>query len=211
MSCWQIILEFIKVTFDLVKGIAWPTGLIVFAYYFKSDISTAIPRIRKAGVGGVEFDSVVQQQSAVTLSHQQYDLGATTPTISGLENKIKSDIDSRTTESQVPLLTRQLAIYQAMAFFENTYGMIFGTQIEALEQLTERGPISVTEARQFFDHSVKPKFDNAGIPKTFEEWSHFLVVKEFVSIEADQVSIKELGKEFLLFLKSRNMSLLKPL
>lgn len=212
MSNWQPILSSLQVFFDLLKGIAWPVAALAIAVVFRGEIKAILPRVRRAGPSGIELDSIDQQQKTpAPPTDQHVNLSEATPTIEDLERRIRGDLDNVILERREPMLIRQLATTQAAAFFENTYGLIFGSQIDALRRLNSIDSITVDEARNYFENTVRPKFPDEYRNTSFDAWSSFLVTRGFIALDLEKVAIKELGREFLTFLESRNLPLNKAL
>ena len=133
-------------------------------------------------------------------------MGPATPTIIELETKIRFDLESVIPDRKEAMLVRAVAIWQAAAFFENTYGLIFGSQIAALELLNSRTETTLQEAHSFFESEAKPKFDRENVTISFETWSDFLKVRQLAAIDDGKVAILERGKEFLTFLDTRSLT-----
>lgn len=61
MSDW---LALVKLLAHFLVGVAWPVAAFAIAFLFRRDLKALLPRVRKAGPGGVELDSVEQQREA---------------------------------------------------------------------------------------------------------------------------------------------------
>ena len=54
-------MEWAYLIFDLLKGLAWPVVVLVLVLLFRSKLQELIPRVKKAGPSGLEFDTQVQK------------------------------------------------------------------------------------------------------------------------------------------------------
>ena len=211
MNCWQIILEFLKVTFDLVKGVAWPIAFAIIAFYFRDDLRKLLPRIAKAGVSGVEFNSLPQQQvTNVAIDSKSLSL-PTNETIDSLVPKLEAEIARYADEKKQPILIHALAHWQSVAFFENTFSLIWGSQIAALESLEQKGPIKRIDAISRFESEVKPIFDAHNLPIDFDTWSSFLLKRVLANLDKDEFVVTGRGKDFLSYVRGQGFALNKGL
>jgi len=105
-----------------------------------------------------------------------------------LENKLKEEVRSR--------------------FFERTYNAIFGSQLNILVSLITREKMTYTEAAEFYNQVAKnyPAISTYSVDSYFNFlFSSGLIRREIVE-NTDLVFITELGKEFVNFIKSQNLS-----
>ena len=204
-------LEYIKAVFDLLKGIAWPVAIIGIAYYFKNDIGKIIPRIAEASITGVKFRPPTEQQDAsVQLERASVGL-PTNSTIEFLMATINKETDQLINDNKVPTLKHAVAYWQSIAFFENTFSLIWGSQISALELLEKHGKIKRADASHRFDIEVKPLFDVHNLAMDFDKWSWFLLRRSLVSLENDEFEITDRGKDFLKYIRDQGFALNKGL
>lgn len=210
---WEMFLELLKTFFDLLKGIAWPLGILTTALIFKSDVKKLFPRIRKFSAAGVELDPLEpleqQQLPAPPPPSDMTSLEPPTIAVKDIENRIRTDLANRPPEIRDQLLIRRLAIVTSVAWFENIYGLIFGTQIQALERLFEVNSTSLAEANEYYNSVLEPLMETPS-PISFEDWSAFLFARELVKMEDEKVTITEMGKEFVRWLHSQNRSTKRP-
>ena len=161
----------------------WPVAAVIIAAVYKVEIRALVPRLRRAGPTGVEFDPAGQQQAAVTAANnpapgqlRQFPGMVRTPAIARIERLLHTQLAALTNmsdEEKRDFLIRVLAQAQLEATFERIYNMIFGSQIVALRRLNEMGRVSVEDARAFFEPytSQYPLIYNA---YSFDQWAEFL-------------------------------------
>jgi hypothetical protein len=105
------------------------------------------------------------------------------------------------------LLVRQLAVSNCIAHFEQTYRLIFGSQIAALEFLNVKGNQDTANLRPFYDSgtAAQPAF-YATYP--FEKWTEFLSRQKLIARLDDpqRVGITALGKDFLVWIVNSRLS-----
>jgi hypothetical protein len=114
-------------------------------------------------------------------------------------------------EKQIDVLVRHLAAARLGRNFEQIYRVIFGSQIAGLKALASAsgGSTSREESASFFD-GVKAKFPEFYEKNTFDEWIQYPKTAGLVTQTGDQISITELGREFLIYLGAVQLSENKP-
>lgn len=210
---------FVAVYFDLIKelarSLAWPLVVIIVTIRCKEEIRELVPRMRRAGPAGVEFDPRTQQDSAKSeVVFANSELPITTyipnnsPSVQWMEDKLRSDLPRFEKSVQIDVLLRELASARLAASFEFILNLIFGSQIEGLKALDQRGSVSIVEAEEFFEQyrKLNPEFYTHG----FNGWLDFLKGQNLVKVEKGVVSLTELGKDFLVFLTRRGVPYSKP-
>lgn len=194
---------------DVVKSLSWPAAIVFLGIFFKPAIVAILPRIRKAGP--LELGPLLEQQKAenpkslATTPLKQLPGPAPSPSVQNAEDSIWRDLDKFPEDQKHAALVRALAQMQLAAFFENTYGLIFGSQILGLRRLHSPSVVSVDDARKFFEeHAVRPNPEEYK-GTDFDAWISFLVARGFVTRDHEKVAITELGREFLTFLSDRRL------
>jgi hypothetical protein len=211
LNCWQIVLEYLKVVFDLLKGIAWPFAIVAIAFYFRDDLRKLLPRITKASASGFEFNLLPQQPDTNADIESKLISQTTNETIDSLASKLEVDIASYPSEKRLPVLIRDLAYWRSVAFFENTFSLIWGSQIAALESLEQQNRIGRADAISRFENEVKPIFDAHKLPIDFDKWSSFLLKRNLAMPVGDAFVITGRGKDFLSYVRSQSFALKKGL
>lgn len=102
-------------------------------------------------------------------------------------------------------MIRALAEARLAAFFENTYGLIFGSQILGLRQLNGCDSVSIDEARAFFEENARKLHPKEYGNSDFEAWFSYLLGRGLASRSDDRIAITPMGREFLHFISVMRM------
>ncbi|MFH0878314.1 MAG: hypothetical protein V2A34_01240 [Lentisphaerota bacterium] len=129
------------------------------------------------------------------------------------EEAIKRDIENKNLDpsKREQVLVRHLAIAQAGLWFERTYYMIFGSQIQLLKRLNEiRQGVDHEYVASFFE-AVKMQFQ-----REFEKWSvedyvRFLNLSNLIESTSTGYVITQAGSEFLVEIARRGLNEIKGL
>jgi hypothetical protein len=135
------------------------------------------------------------------------DAGQEFEIIAEQEKKIESDLKSRNLEYEgttVELLIHSLAISQVGTWFEQTYNVVFGSQISLLRKLsglTEGLPNMAVE-----EHFSTAQKNN---PAPLNDWSveqylRYLYDSKFIEIKGNNLIITRRGRDFLGLLSISN-------
>lgn len=193
---------------DLLKGIAWPTALVVAACLFRGELRGLLARVSKATREGVEFSPVHQETTAA-----RTDSGANLnveklpelfdPRAIEVEQTNKSFLAEIPAEKREERLLRALTIQQMNAGFSKAYADIFGSQIRTLHLLNSRN-IPRSEAEKLFSNlqAEHPVFETWDLDKYLK----FLRAWHFVNEADGQISITATGRGFLQFLIAHGLS-----
>ena len=93
---------------------------------------------------------------------------------------------------------------------EQTYRIIFGSQILVLKEINIRGHITVAQAKQIYDMAAKA-FPEVYATFTVDGWGSFLIEQGLVVVNGDHalddshVILTPVGKDFLFFLTGRGL------
>lgn len=165
-----------KLFVELLKSIAWPAVVLSLGLIFKKDLRSLLPRIKKAGPTGVEFDPEKQKITSSTGGLKELPGLQRTPKMAEIEKSIHQELDLYDSEKRIDLLVRHLAQSRLETVFERIYGTIFGSQIAALRSLgAAGGRVARNDALKYFD-DVKSKFPEFYEKNTFDDWIAFLKV-----------------------------------
>lgn len=209
--------EIIVALIGLAKGLIWPAVLSVFVFVFKDDIRKMIPRIRKAGTGGLELEPEKAQQQSVVKAEElsdrlsenefkRFGQERITETLIQVEASIRRDINSDVENGivkypdRLDYVIRHLAAARIERHFFRVYNYIFGSQIAALYAIKQTSVAPAQAIRQIFDNAKEKDPDFYG-DYPFEEWVRFLVTQELVVVEPGAIRITPAGEDFLTFMQ----------
>jgi hypothetical protein len=201
-------MEYLKLLVDLAKAIAWPSAVFALGYMFRSDVRALFPRLTKAGPSGLEFDPA-RQLLAVTSKELKVLPGFPdrTPMITKVETDLHAELDIIDPDKRIDVLIRHLAVARLGRNFEQILRILFGSQIRALRTLSEAegGRTSPAESVTYFDE-VKAKYADFYEKNTFDEWIQYPVSAGLIEPKNEQVTITELGREFLTYMNALGLS-----
>ncbi|OYX00037.1 MAG: hypothetical protein B7Z14_10270 [Bosea sp. 32-68-6] len=203
----------------LIESAIWPAALIWALWYFRDDIKLLAARIEEASpTGGIKLKP---SQAEKQIGIETDDKGLTTPATLGvtpnrtpamlkMEELIKRDLDAAVTNGvirdgdRLSYTISSMAVKSLENHFLKIYMHIFGTQIEGLRLLRERGGVSVSEARAHFSalKAANPQFYGV---YGYDDWVGYLLNAGMIEVADDNIRITELGEDFLLFLHARNL------
>lgn len=201
-------MEYLKLLVDLAKAIAWPSAVFALGYMFRSDVRALFPRLTKAGPTGLEFDPA-RQLLAVTSKELKVLPGFPdrTPMITKVETDLHAELDIIDPDKRIDVLIRHLAVARLGRNFEQILRTLFGSQIRALRALSEAegGRISRAESVTYFGE-VKVRYADFYEKNTFDEWIRYPVSAGLIEAKNEQVTIIELGREFLTYMNALGLS-----
>lgn len=197
--------ELTKLFFGLLEAISWPVAAIIIAALFRSELRTLLPRLRRAGPSGLEFEVMVQRKQAVEIASsnpgelKQIPGVQRSPATAIVETRLRDEIQKFEQGERLDVALFALASSRLETHFAITYNTIFGSQIRALRSLNERGgSVSIKDANSYFDE-VKEKY-NVFSNWTFEQYAKFLKSASLIEEKEHQILLTEIGREFLFFL-----------
>ncbi len=197
-------IEWAKVVFDLAKGVAWPLAGASIIFYFRNEIRDRIKDVVSVGPGSIVLRNPQEQIKQNPPTGLVKPISHPFSTVPKVVEKITDELDSIPEDERMSRLVSVLAEAQVDRNFEFIWGMIFGSQIQALRRLREAGSVSVDDAKRFFDEEVKPAHGDAYKDYSFEQWADFLYAHNLIeSIDGDRIGLTELGRDFLVFLDIR--------
>jgi hypothetical protein len=201
-------MEYLKLLVDLANAIAWPSAVFALGYMFRSDVRALFPRLTKAGPTGLEFDPA-RQLLAVTSKELKVLPGFPdrTPMITKVETDLHAELDIIDPDKRIDVLIRHLAVARLGRNFEQILRTLFGSQIRALRALSEAegGRISRAESVTYFGE-VKVRYADFYEKNTFDEWIRYPVSAGLIEAKNEQVTITELGREFLTYMNALGLS-----
>lgn len=197
-------IEWAKVVFDLAKGIAWPLAGASIIFYFRNEIRDRIKDVVSVGPGSIVLRNPQEQVKQNPPTGLVKPISHPFSTVPKVVEKITKELNDVPEDERMTRLVSVLAEAQVDRNFEFIWGMIFGSQIQALRRLREVGSVSVDDAKRFFNEEVKPAHGDAFKDYSYEQWADFLHAHSLVEIiDRDRIGLTDLGRDFLLFLDIR--------
>lgn len=95
---------------------------------------------------------------------------------------------------------------------EQTYRLIFGSQIAALKELNVRGALTLEQSREVFALTAVRNHPDLFKPESFDDWGAFLVNRGLVVVtpqpatEETRTILTHLGRDFLMFVTGRGLT-----
>ncbi|KPN63175.1 hypothetical protein SAMN04488527_10738 [Aliiroseovarius crassostreae] len=211
----QILIEllpFWEQLFSLAGVVAWPLAAYFVARLFSDEFKSLLPRLRKLGPTGAEFEA--KEQKGVISPDSRVELSKVSltelhdPNAQVVENSIIEALEAIPEENQVAVLVRGLTEARMLRAFERFYANIFGSQIEALQLLNSRN-VSRSEAINLLDELKAERgiLDGWNI----DMYMAYLKDASFVTEEAGEYRITETGRNFLRFIVDNGLSTEKSL
>jgi hypothetical protein len=200
-------LEWAKVSFDLLKGVAWPLAVFWVVWMFRDAIRARIPFITQLGPAGAVFQgqAVPQQPAGSPLQSAEHHQFKTVNELIGL---IQTELQAYLPEQRESQLVRALAETRTFAGFEIIFSAIFQSQLNALSELASSDK-SIEEAQAYFEEKVRPVnkefFDIFG----FNRWSSFLSSQNLVEVDGTTIRITQKGRDFLTYCQMHKNGVLR--
>jgi hypothetical protein len=175
---WEIVLKFIDVIIGAIAS--WPVAFFIIVLLFRATI--------------IEFLSNLK-----SFKWCQYELSLQKQTPPATMDK------GDTSNNNIPPTEEE---YKKNIFFERVFGMIFGTQIEALRVLNTAGnsgvPLDVL-------NTFYAKYKMLAPASTYsrDQYFKFLANFELISNENDIYKITDMGKEFLEYINKNLRDFIK--
>jgi hypothetical protein len=212
-------------------------GVVAFllaATFFRQPLSRAIDRWKGANLGkdrsidlsGEAAAQVQAQKNAAPPEGERLPVpvpepGAALPAPpppSPVYGPIEADLRRRIEEAvpgghdvQMAWALRFAVAAQVEAGHEQTYRLIFGSQIAALKQLNTLGPLTVRQAREIYNITALRNFPETFKDEEFPAWGGYLINRGLVTLEPGEPTedtkafLTPLGKDFLLFMVGRGL------
>lgn len=201
ITTWEWIERFFAA---LWSGLGWPHAVLIMfcigVYYFKGEIKSVIPRIKKIGTDGFEVESQPPpvQPSTKADDFKNIPIGDFPHTFELALDLVKKEVDGKSDADAVQYLLANSAGWRVLCYFEGTYSYIYGGQIKLLQLLNTRGVIGVSLAeteREWEAH--KERFKPAMDEWQMQPYLDFLVAKDLIVIVDEKLRITFTGNEFL--------------
>lgn len=105
------------------------------------------------------------------------------------------------TERRDQALQQALEASQWETYFEQTYGLIFASQMRVLNDLNPPGMVLTQNVLRTYVPTTLTQFGT-----TFEQWIQYLVARGLVEVHEQNVLISEAGRRFLRYVADKNYS-----
>jgi hypothetical protein len=172
--------------------------------------------LRRVGPAGFEFEPTEQQKAqgkAILAPGELKELPglSRTPAIAHVERLLHDSLRNANIkpDDREDLLIRLLAESRLVLLFEQTYAIIFGSQIAGLKLLNQYSKVSEEEVRTYFERvkETHPEiYGNYG----YDSWLGFLISRDLVRRSNHMIEITDIGRDFLLYLTMRGLPESKP-
>lgn len=195
---------------SLIVAISWPHITLIFGviflFLFRSQIGIAIAKIRSVTKSGVIMDVELAPQTqdkknTNILPHIEIEK---TVLLEEVERAIFSDLESRGLDHEsdtTKVLVRNLAVVNINLEHEQTYYLIFGSQIALLKALNEvSGSGRSEDYVTAFYSTVKEKFKEEFSSWNLDTYLTFLRDKSLITYENSNWHISNKGQDFLIWL-----------
>ncbi|MDR7147045.1 hypothetical protein [Rhizobium sp. BE258] len=204
-------MEWAKLVFDLIKGIAWPLAIFLMVRMFKTQIAEKLKDLIEAGPTGAKFKEPIQpDQPPVTTGPASQPLHEPVfQVVYDQERRIEDDLEKIPQQEHIVRLVRALAETQAVARFEFVFGAIFGSQLSVLRFLIGNGHTPMPDVVKWFDDHVPPLW-HPSVEMTFEKWSAFLFGQGLINLNDNVASVSEFGQDFMKFVDLQRADVIKP-
>lgn len=220
MGCYHTI----KMLLDFLSTISWPIVALVVFLSLKTPIKNFINNIKKFTYGGTGIETnfankQIEEDSLAEILGDNQDasyldkfLGKFSDyTLQSTDEIIKKDTQITNIEGFQNKYDR---IYKYAKFliiirsFEKIHNIIYGSQIRLLQRLNYSQTETKDELKLYYDNAVKNNPDGYK-NYSYENYLNFLVTCEFIIINEENVSITDMGKDFLRYIVEANLTVEK--
>ena len=208
-----------------VEALKWPGVVLIcfvsVVFFFKQQVANFLGRVNSVGKDGLKAAPPTQpeQQAKQEIEReknknvQELTQAFSSVAVRERESFIKAELQKRHldyTGDTIDVLITHLAHAQMALQFEQTYKLIFGSQIYFLKQVNMKGMVSEAELATHFEH-VKKLF-----APTFDAWTSdgyilYLINNGLLKKEGNTYVLTNLGLEFLPWVVRRGYSETPPL
>jgi hypothetical protein len=185
MKIEEIVLQYLQVV------LSWPLFAIILIFLFKKQISDFLNRLIKGKVGSVSFEASPTKQEKVIVEDDKKNRG-----IQIIEDNPKKAYEEF------------LKLYEEY-FFERSFNIIYGTQINLLEHLDKKPDKSEKYNFLFIKFYHKHLGTKPKTKKPYNQYLDFLEINKFIEIlNVDQkyseriLKITPSGIKFLSYIKT---------
>lgn len=195
---------------------SWPVAAFLIALVLRQPILTLIGRWRRGngrGNGGPEPKPPDQEDTGGPSTEEQLSTTQADPVIA-VENLVKvlrrqmDDVKSTLGIDRETALFRALARSNLREHFERTYRLIWGSQIQAVQNLNNVATVNVDFLRPFYDAAAKV-YPSVYEKYSFDDWLRFPEGQVLLIRKGDMVEITLEGREFLKYLVDMRLTTVK--
>ncbi|MBT1262532.1 hypothetical protein KHP07_19360 [Pseudomonas sp. VS40] len=204
---------FERVFVGLWSGLGWPhVALIMFlitVYFFKNEVKNILPRIKSFSASGFEVESPQPQiQPSTSQGEIRVFPDGEFPHSYGIVlGIVQQQLASKSDQEKLNFLLSDDVGWRVLWYFENIYSFIFGGQIQFLELLNQRGVtgVSLGETHREWE-ALKARNSPHMDDWEMEPYLGFLIAKELVVVEGQDIKLTMTGKEFLVWMTKNGRS-----
>lgn len=184
---------------------------LIFMLVFRKPIARMIGRVKKIGKGGFELDAEqAKNETPQSPAKTADDLirGIDSQLVREIEDAVKPQLDGMSDPEKIKALSRLFAASLWGYMATNTYRLIFGSQISAIEFLNANQAIPRDSLRTFYAAAVTqyPDFYQS---YSYDQWLGFLESQMLIRHDVGLIGITVRGQEFLHHLVRDNLSKVK--
>ena len=209
---------------DFLSSISWPLTTIIIFFILKNPIINFISNIKKFTYGSTE----VETNTPNNQNEEDYltELLGDGQDASNLD-KVLAKFSDTTIHSIDEIIKNETQIDQVDGFqnkydriykyaklviliksAEKIYSMIYGSQIRMLQRLNYSQTESKAELKLYYDNAAKNN------PKGYKDYPYehyldFLIQNELITMQNDNISITDIGKDFLRYIVEANLTVEK--
>ncbi len=193
-----------------MQQLNWPTAVLIIAiaalFVFRQPIAGWLGRIGGVKIGSLRVGAIATSpqvgDSPRTASTEELLRAFDSVVMRNCEDKIRQDLADRGLGDQsdtVRVLIRHLAATQIALSLERIDRLIFGSQLMLLQFLNTLQGASHEQAKLIYGEvaSTHSEFYDT---YSYEDWLGFLVGAGLISNDGDEISITQVGREFLSYL-----------
>ncbi|MBI5711259.1 MAG: hypothetical protein HZC42_13305 [Candidatus Eisenbacteria bacterium] len=204
---------------EALKYLAWPVTVLIILLIFCRPLYRLLDRIRYLRLGEARIGTRAPQEKGPggapdpTKQRPPLPEQEAGPLLSFVRNAIRESLEARglsTEADRVRALVDDVAVWSLSARCERIYGLIFGSQIDALQLLNSPNLVSAEIIRPYYNTAAAsaPAL-YAAYP--FEQWLAFLSSWGLVEMQGQGLRTSEFGRLFLHYLIEQGMPTYKSL
>lgn len=211
------ILPYLSLLVEALKALGWPAAIAFVSWWLREPLLSAIPRISSVKGPGIEvnLDSAKESQIAKTEPKEVQSVSIIanlpkTDAIRALEQRIRNELPNYPLNEHQELLINAVALLNLEKHFAFVYMNIFGSQIQVLQNINERGGVLSIEAAESGFDEIKVVHPELG-DWTLERYTAFLESNHLLERDGQLIRLTSAGRDFIQFLVRYGLSTQKPL
>jgi hypothetical protein len=181
---------------------------ILFRVFLRKRISLELPGEIKINAGGEDQQKAEASSVPDKLRRLSPDLPRT-PAIEKLEKELLGNVANLEEKKRTEILAFSLAEARLHAAFGVIYAQVYGSQILGLFELDVRRRVTNEEAHAFFIEYAAKRFPPIYENYSYSGWLRFLIANNLIEQDQNYVSITEIGREFVAWLRRTRLPLEK--